>query len=117
NGGAVIWEFSGADLSAPLDQTAILNSQAGSATPSGAAVTTSAGADVVISLAAAGNVTGILLGNTFVSDSTIQGNGWAHLITSSAETYAAQWNQNPAGTYASTTVAFKAAGNVTLSSN
>ena len=26
NGGAVIWEFSGADVSAPLDQTAVLDS-------------------------------------------------------------------------------------------
>ena len=51
NGGAVIWEFSGADSSAPLDQTAVLNSQAASATPTAAAVTTSGAADVVISLA------------------------------------------------------------------
>ena len=70
NGGAVIWEFAGADLSAPLDQTAILNSQAANVAPTGAAVTTTTGADVVISLAAvSGNVTGILSGNTFVSDS------------------------------------------------
>ena len=116
-GGAVIWEFSGADLAAPLDQAAILNSQAATATPSGAAVTTSGGADVVISLAAAaGNVTGILSGNNFLSDSAIKGNGWAHLITSSAGPYSAQWNQSSAGTYASSTVAFKAAGSVTLTS-
>ena len=118
NGGAVIWEFAGADLSAPLDQTAILNSQAPNVAPTGAAVTTTTGADVVISLAAvANNVTGILSGNTFVSDSALKGNGWAHLITSAAGTYAAQWNQSPAGTYASSTAAFKAAGNVTLTSN
>jgi trimeric autotransporter adhesin len=117
SGAAVIWEFSGADLSAPLDQTGVLNSQAASAMPSGAPVTTSAGADVVISLTTASNVTGISSGNAFDGDSTIQGNGWAHLITSSSGTYAAQWNQNPAGTYASSTVAFKAAGSVTLSSN
>ncbi len=117
NGGAVVWEFSGADLSAPLDQTAILNSQSANAAPIGAAVTTNAGADVVISLAAvAGNVTGISA-NTFVSDSALQGNGWAHFITSAAGTYAAQWNQSPAGTYASSTAAFKAAGNVMLTSN
>ena len=117
NGGAVIWEFSGADLSAPLDQTAVFNSQAASAAPAGAPVTTSAGADVVISLATGGNVTGISSGNNFVSDSALKGNGWAHLITSSGGTYAAQWNQSPAGTYASSTVAFKAAGSVTLTSN
>src|SRR5580704_5549957 len=79
SGGAVIWEFSGADLTAPLDQTAILNSHAASATPSGAAVKTSASADVIISLATASHVTGILSGDTFVSDSAINGNGWAHL--------------------------------------
>jgi hypothetical protein len=118
NGGAVILEFAGADLLDPLDQTAILNSQAASTTPSGAPVTTSAGADVVVSLAAtADTVTGISSGNSFVGDSAIKGNGWAHLITSSAGTYAAQWTQNPAGTYASSTVAFKAAGSVTLTSN
>jgi uncharacterized protein (TIGR03437 family) len=117
-GGAVIWEFAGADLSAPLDQTAILNSQSATATPSGAAVTTTAGADVVVSLApVADTVTGISSGNSFVSDSAIKGSGWAHLITTSAGSYAAQWTQNPAGTYASSTVAFKAAGSVTLTSN
>ena len=72
---------------------------------------------MVISLTTASNVTGISSGNAFDGDSTIQGNGWAHLITSSSGTYAAQWNQNPAGTYASSTVAFKAAGSVTLTSN
>ncbi len=113
---AVIWEFSGADLAAPLDRTAILNSQLASVSPAGAAVTTTAGADVVISLTTADNVPG-LSGSTFVSDSTVQGNGWAHLITSSPGTYAAQWSQSPAGTYASSTVAFKAAGSVTLTSN
>jgi hypothetical protein len=118
NGGAVIWEFSGVDVTAPLDQTAILNSQAASATPAGAGVTTTAGADVVISLApVAGDVTGISSGNGFINDSGLKGNGWAHLITSSPGTYAAQWNQSPAGTYAGSTAAFRAAGSVTLTSN
>ncbi len=71
----------------------------------------------MISLATVGNVTVISSGNAFESDATIGGNGWAHLITSSAGTYAGQWNQSPAGTYASSTVAFKAAGKVTLTSN
>jgi uncharacterized protein (TIGR03437 family) len=62
-------------------------------------------------------VTGISPENSFVSDSAIKGNGWAHLVTSSAGTYAAQWDQSPAGTYASSTVAFKAAGSVMLTSN
>ena len=117
SGSAVIWEFSGADLSAPLDRTAILNSQAASAAPSGAPVTVSAGNDVVISLATAADVTGIFSGNPFVSDSTVDGNGWAHLVTSAPGTFNAQWNLGLSGTYASSTAAFKAAGTVMLTSN
>jgi hypothetical protein len=110
NGGALIWEFSGANSSAPLDQTAVLNSQASSATPSGAGITTTVANEVVVSLAAVGgNVTGIASGNSFVSDSSLKGNGWAHLITTSAGTFAAQWNESPAGTFASSTATFKAA--------
>jgi hypothetical protein len=108
--GAVIWEFSGVSTSSPLDKTAVLNSQPSSATVSGAAVTTTSSAEVVISLAAvAGNVTGIASGNSFTSDSTLKGNGWAHLVTSSTGTYAAQWTQSPSGTYTSSTASFKAA--------
>ena len=114
-GAAVIWEIAGADVTAPLDQTAVLDSQGASATPTGAAVTTTGAADVVISLLSAANVTGIS-GGTFVDDSTAGGSGWGHLITTSAGTYSAQWNQSSA-TYSSSTVAFVAAGAVTLSSN
>jgi hypothetical protein len=110
NAGVLIWEFSGADTSSPLDQTAVLNSQASSATPSGASVTTAQTGELVMSLlAVAGNVTGIASGNAFVSDSGLKGNGWAHLITTTAGTFAAQWNQSPAGTFASSTASFKAA--------
>jgi len=109
-GAAVIWEFSGANTNAPLDQTAVLNSQASTATPTGAAVTITAANEVVVSLAdVAASVTGIPSGNAFVSDSTVLAGGWAHLVTSSLGTYAAQWNQSPAGTYASSTVSFKLA--------
>lgn len=109
NAGAVIWEFSGVSI-APLDQTAVLDSQAGTTTPIGAAVTTTSTPEVVVSLAeVAGNVTGISAGNVFTNDSALMGNGWAHLITSSTGTYAAQWNQNSAGAYASSTASFKAA--------
>jgi uncharacterized protein (TIGR03437 family) len=72
----------------------------------------------VISLApVAADVIGISSGNAFVNDSALKGNGWAHLITSSAGTYAAQWNQSHAGTYSSSTAAFKVAGAVTLTSS
>ena len=53
-------------------------------------------------------MTGIHAGNPFTNDLNFFGVGWAHLITSSAGTYAAQWDA--AGTYASSTVSFKAAG-------
>jgi hypothetical protein len=36
-------------------------------------------------------------------------NGWAHLMTPSTGTYDAVWSQSPAGTYASSTVSFRAA--------
>ena len=109
NVGVVIWEFAGVASSAPLDATSVLNSQPASATPSGAPVTTTAAGDVVVSLITVANsVTGIASGS-FTNDSLLKDNGWAHLITTSAGTYAAQWSQNPAGTYASSTVAFKAA--------
>ena len=115
-GSAVIWEFAGADATAPLEQAVVLDSQGSSATPMGAAVTTTGAADVVISVMSAANVTGIS-GGGFVNDSIAGGSGWGHLITTSAGTYSAQWNQSNAGTYGSSTVAFVAAGAVTLSSN
>jgi hypothetical protein len=108
--GVVIWEFSGASLTAPLDATAVLNSQAATTTPTGASVTATAANDVIVSIAEVANaVTGITSGNTFTNDSTIMSNGWAHLIASSSGAYAAKWNQNPSGTYTSSTAAFKAA--------
>lgn len=107
----VIWEFSGVDGAAPLDQIATLNSQASTTTPSGASVTITQPNEVVITLAdVATTVTGIVAGNPFVNDSSLFTNGWAHYITSSAGTYSAQWNQSPPGTYGSSTVSFIAAG-------
>ena len=108
--GAVIWEFSGADTSAPFDSAAVLNSQPATATPTGAAVTTAAANEVIVSIGEVNyTVTGIASGSPFTNDSLVLANGWAHLITSSAGTYAAQWNESPAGSYASSTAAFKAA--------
>ncbi|HVZ19096.1 MAG TPA: hypothetical protein VG897_18405 [Terriglobales bacterium] len=110
NAGAVIWEFSGVNTSAPLDQVGVLNSQAASASPTGASVTTALSNEVVISLAAvSGSISGIFAGNAFTSDSALKSNGWAHLITTSARTFTPQWNQSPAGTFASSTVSFKGA--------
>ena len=112
-GGVVIWEFSGADPNAPLDQTATLNSQAGSPTPTGAPVTITAPNEVIVSLVdVAYDASAIAAGNPFVDDSNLLNNGWAHYITSSSGTYSAQWTQNNSGTYGSSTVSFKAAGSV-----
>lgn len=108
-GTAVIWEFSGADTNSPLNQTAVLNSQTVTTSAIGASVMTSA-SEVVVSVAAfQGSESGISAGNSFSNDSSASGDGWAHLITSSAGTYQPQWNSSSGGTYCSTTVSFKAA--------
>jgi hypothetical protein len=107
-GGAVIWEFSGADKITPLGQTAVLNDQPASTNVSGALVTTTSTGQLVVSIAAvSNNVTGTT--NGFINDSTLNSNGWAHLITAAPGPYGAQWNQDVAGTYCTSTVSFKAA--------
>jgi hypothetical protein len=107
---AVIWEFAGADPNAPFDASGVLNSQAATSSVSGASITTSGASEAIVSLGiVATNVSGISGGNSFTNDSTLAGNGWAHLFTSASGTYAAAWTQNPAGTYGSSTAAFKAA--------
>lgn len=109
-GTAVIWEFSGVEPYSPLDQTAVLNSQSATTTPVGASVVTTSPAEVLVSIAnVQGTVTGIKSGNSFTSDSTAGGEGWAHFIASSAGTYAPQWKTSTSGTYCSSTVSFKAA--------
>jgi len=108
-GTALIWEFSGVDPNSPLDQTAVINSQAATTTPLGASVVTTSPAEVVISVAnVQGTVTGINSGNPFTNDSTANGDGWAHFITASAGSYAPQWTKNTSGTFCSSTVSFKA---------
>jgi hypothetical protein len=108
-GGAVIWEFSGMDISAPLDETAALNSQAATTAVSGASVTTAAPNEVVISLVLVLNSAELASGSAFTNDSSLMSNGWAHLVASSTGTYQAQWNQTSSGTYEASTVSFKAA--------
>lgn len=113
SGTAVIWEFAGVSTGTALDQVAILNSQAATSAPSGAPVTTTAAAEVLISAAnVQGTVTGMASGNPFTSDSTANGDGWAHLLTSSTGTYAAAWTNGGSGTYASSTASFIAAGSL-----
>ena len=90
---------------ATLETTAVAG-----ASVTGATVATTSPAEVIISIAnAQGTVVGISSGNSFTIDSTASGEGWAHLITSSAGTYAPTWTTNTTGTYCSSTVSFKAA--------
>ena len=113
--GAVIWEFSGADPSAPLDQTAVLSSQPPTLTPSGAPVTITAQNEIVISIAGvAFPLTGMATGNAFIGDSALLSDGWAHLVTSATGAYYPQWNQIAAGTFGSSTASFKAASATTV---
>jgi hypothetical protein len=111
SGTAVVWEFSGVDTVAPLDKAAVLNSQAATTTPSGAPVTISSANEAIVSAAnVQGSVLGIHAGDAFTGDSTVNGNGWAHLITSTVGTYAPHWDNTVAGSYASSAASFKAAG-------
>jgi hypothetical protein len=108
---AVIWEFSNADTVSPLDQTAVVNNQMATTTPLGAAVSTTAPGDVIISvLNPDWSVTGINAGNAFTNDSRVFGAGWAHLMAGNAGTYAAQWVAGSSGAYVGSTVSLKAAG-------
>jgi hypothetical protein len=108
-GTAVIWEFAGADVNAPLDQISVLNSQPASTTPVGASITTSVANELIVSIAfVQGTVTGIVSGNVFTNDSLATEDGWAHSLAASPGTYSAQWHSD-LGTYASSTLSFKAA--------
>lgn len=107
SGTALIWEFSGLDKNSPLDQASTLNSQPTSTTPSGAPITVAAN-ELILSIAWVQNfVTGIASGNVFTNDSLATGDGWAHYVSATPGTYTAQWNGEQ-GTYASSTVSFKA---------
>lgn len=110
NGAVMIWEFSGlVSGTNPLEATATLSNQPPTFSPVGASVNTSRAGDLVISLAAvSGKATGIATGNSFSTDSPLDGNGWAHLIVESSGTYQAGWTKSSSGTYASSTVAFRA---------
>jgi hypothetical protein len=111
-GAAVIWEFSNVDTTSPLDQTAVLNSQVLAIAPFGAPVVTSAPSEVVLSVMVPGaSILGLHAGSLFTNDLLFFGVGWAHFITSAPGTYRAQWD-TVSGTFASSTVAFRAASSV-----
>ncbi len=107
-GAAVIWEFSGADATAPFDKASVLNTQPATTTPSGAPVTIAAPNEVIVSATLEGSTTGLVAGNPFTADSTLGGDGYAHLFTTAIGTYQAVWNDNST-TFNSSAVSFKAA--------
>ncbi|MGA2716829.1 MAG: hypothetical protein ABSG41_27385, partial [Bryobacteraceae bacterium] len=110
-GTAVIWEFSGVNTTNPLDQSAVLNSQPATTIPIGPSLAITSASELIISVATVqGTATGILAGNPFTSDSTANGNGWAHLLSSVAGTYAAQWNNPSDGAYAASAASFASGG-------
>lgn len=87
--GVVIWEFTGGSLNAQDQGNSLVQTNQN---PFGASVTTLASAEAVVSiLQPQSAVSGIFAGNAFVSDSSLLGNGWAHLITAASGAYQAQW--------------------------
>jgi hypothetical protein len=97
-----VWEMANVQS---VDAKCAGNSQPASATPTGCALTTTAASEFLVELADyQGSITGMNSGNAFVSDSTQQGNGFAHLVVSTKGTYSAQWASSAAGTYNSSGV-------------
>jgi hypothetical protein len=104
-----VWEVSGLSASTP-DAT---NTSSGSLTLNntpGAAVTTKQAGDFIVSimLANSSDLSAISSGNAFTDDFGSDGNGWAHLTSTSATagTYQASWyTASPSGQYCASTVA------------
>ena len=105
-----LWEVSGLSASTP-DAT---NTSSGSLTLNntpGPAVTTKQAGDFIVSimLANTSNLSAITSGNAFTDDFGTDGNGWAHLTSTSAAagTYQASWfTASPSGQYCASTAAF-----------
>lgn len=105
-GDAQIWEWANVQS---VDVAAQLSSQTASATPSGAAVTTTSTKEAIVALlhpAPGSAPTGIHSGNVFTSDSLADGMGWAHYIPTVTGTYTPQWDMTSA-TFGASTAAFK----------
>jgi Divergent InlB B-repeat domain len=105
-----VWEVSGLSASTP-DAT---NTSSGNLTLNntpGPAVTTKQAGDFIVSimLANTSNLSAITSGNAFTDDFGTNGNGWAHITSTSAAvgTYQASWYAaSPSGQYCASTVAF-----------
>ena len=105
-----VWEVSGLSASAP-DAT---NGSSGNLTLNntpGPAVTTKQVGDFIVSimLASTANLSSITSGNEFTDDFGTDGNGWAHITSSTATagTHQSSWyTAAPSGTYCASTAAF-----------
>ena len=93
----VAWEVSGLQATAPIEAAATIEGTT-SATAQGAQVTSSQGAFVVSVLIVQNAISGLQAG-AFTNDESTNGNGWAHLTSSSAPagTYVTHWTQSPPG--------------------
>jgi hypothetical protein len=108
-----VWEVSGISTSAPD----VTNTSSGSTTLNntpGPAVTTTQANDFILSILFAVDATlsGISSGNEFTNDFTTNGNGWAHINSTSAPvgTHQSSWfTSTPQGIYCASTVAFRPA--------
>jgi len=107
--GITTWEVSGISTARPD----AMNTGIGPvvANTLGPAVTTSQSGDFIVSVmyAPAGNFSGMSGGNEFTDDFTTNGNGWAHITSTSAAagTHQASWfSAAPNGRYCASTVAF-----------
>jgi hypothetical protein len=106
----VVWEAANISTANPLDTDTKLDNQATSTTPLGAAVTTSAPGELVIAVAIVDNsVTGLHTGSEFTNDRLTNGNGWAHITSTSAPASAhqAQWDQPSSGVSCAVSAAFR----------
>jgi hypothetical protein len=106
-----VWEVSKISTSAPDAANTSSGSLTLDNTP-GPAVTTTQADDFILSIlfAADTSISGISSGNKFTNDFMTNGNGWAHITSSSAPagTYQASWiTSTPQGVYCASTVAFR----------
>ncbi|MGE5184935.1 MAG: hypothetical protein ACM31C_22860 [Acidobacteriota bacterium] len=105
----VVWEVANVRTAGALDKVTLLDDQPATTLPAGAAITTAAPGEFVVSVAIVANqVSGIHAGNEFTNDHTTFGNGWAHLTDPAAPagSHQAKWDQGTAGAYCAVSAAF-----------
>jgi hypothetical protein len=106
----VVWEAANISTTNPVDTQAKLDNQAASTTPLGAAITTAAPGELVIVVAIVDNsVTGLHTGSEFTNDRLTNGNGWAHITSTSAPAgpHQPEWDQPMSGVSCAVSAAFR----------